>query len=144
MVRPNKYEKGRAHIIVLNFDKSSTVSVDLSNSGLTGGQNYEIRDAQNFYGSPVVTGTYNGGSITLPMTQTSTAQMINYSTPPHTSSEFGVFVVLPTSGSTSSAPAAGPGAATRANAERGDLRVAIERHIERRADAAAYCVGLGH
>jgi hypothetical protein len=108
MVRPNKYEKGRAHIIVLNFDKGSTVSVDLSNSGLSGGQSYEIRDAQNFYGSPVVTGTYNGGSITLPMTQTSTAQMINYTTPPHTSSEFGVFVVLPTSGSTSSASAPAP------------------------------------
>ena len=142
MVRPNKYEKGRAHIIVLNFDKGSTVSVDLSNSGLSGGQSYEIRDAQNFYGAPVVTGTYNGGSITLPMTQTAAAQMINYTTPPHTSSEFGVFVVLPTSGSTSSAPA--PDTPANANAERGDLRVAVERYIERRADAAACGVGLGH
>jgi len=101
IVRPNKYEQGRANIIVLNFDKNSSVSVDLSNSGLTGGQSYEIRDAQNFFGGPVVTGTYNGGSVTLPMNLSNVSPMVNYTTPAHTSPEFGAFVVLPTSGATS-------------------------------------------
>lgn len=101
IVRPNKYEQGRANIYVLNFDKNSSVSVDLSNSGLTIGQSYQIVDAQNFWGGPVVTGTYNGGSVTLPMNLSAVSQIINYTTPAHTSSEFGAFVVLPTSGATS-------------------------------------------
>jgi hypothetical protein len=110
LVRPNKYEQGRANIIVLNFDKNSSVNVDLSNSGLTGGQSYEIRDAQNFWGAPVATGTYNGGSVSLPMNLSSVSQMINGSSPAHTSAEFGAFVVLPTSGATNNIPA--PPAAT--------------------------------
>jgi hypothetical protein len=101
VVRPNKYEQGRAHIIVMNFDKASTVNVDLSGTGLTSGQSYEIRDAQNFWGGAVATGTYNGGSISLPMNLSAVTPMINYTTPGHTSAEFGAFVVLPTSGATS-------------------------------------------
>jgi uncharacterized protein YjdB len=108
MVRPNKYEQGRANIVVLNFDKTASVQVDLSNSGLTSGQSYEIRDAQNFYGSPVLTGTYYGGSVTLQMNLSSVSPIINYTTPGHTSAEFNAFVVLPTSGSTGTAPAPSP------------------------------------
>src|ERR1041385_2539645 len=106
LVRPNKYERGRAHIIVLNWDKNTTANVDLSGSGLSGGQSFEIRDAQNFYGGPIASGTYNGGSITLPMNLTSVSPIINYSTPPHSSAEFGIFVLLPTNGSTSIPPPA--------------------------------------
>lgn len=101
LVRPNKYEQGRAHILILNFDKASSVSVDLSNSGLTGGQSFEIRDAQNFWGGAVVTGVYNGSPVTLPMNLSAVSPIINYTTPSHTSAEFGAFVVLPTSGATS-------------------------------------------
>ncbi len=108
LVRPNKYEQGRANIVVLNFDKSSTVSVDLSNSGLTAGQSYEIRDAQNFWGGPVVTGVYNGGAISLPMSLNAVSAMINGTTPAHTSSEFGAFVVLPSNGSASILPPSQP------------------------------------
>src|SRR5262249_53589074 len=58
-VRPNQYEAGRAHIAVYNFDNTSNVSVNLSGIGLGNGDTYEIRDVQNWFGSPVVTGTYN-------------------------------------------------------------------------------------
>ncbi len=100
MVRPNKYEPGRAHIIVLNWDKLPSVTVDLSGSGLAVGTTFQIKDAQNFYGPAVYTGTYSGSPITLPMNLSAVAQMVNYTTPPHTSAEFGAFVVLPTGGTT--------------------------------------------
>lgn len=95
MVRPNKYEKGRAHIIVLNWNKASSVTVDLSGSGLASGTAYDIFDVQNFWGSPVYSGTYNGSPVVLPMTQTAVSQGVNFSAPPHTSAEFGAFVVMP-------------------------------------------------
>jgi hypothetical protein len=101
IVRPNKYERGRAHIIVLNWDKAPSVTVDLSNSGLTAGTAFEIRDAQNFWGPAVLSGTYNGSPVVLPMNLTAVSQGLNFSAPAHTSAEFGVFVVLPKSGGSS-------------------------------------------
>ena len=67
-VRPNAYEPGRANITILNWDRSPTVAVDVSAAGLTAGTRFEVRDAQNFYGPALVTGTYTGAPITLPMT----------------------------------------------------------------------------
>jgi hypothetical protein len=67
-VRPNKYETGRGNIIVFNWDKANAVDVDVS-SVLSSGDIYEVRDAQNWYAAtPVSTGTYAGGTISIPMT----------------------------------------------------------------------------
>ena len=32
------------------------------------GTDFEIRNAQNFYAAPVVTGTHDGGAVTIPLT----------------------------------------------------------------------------
>lgn len=59
-VRPNYYERGRANIIVLNWDKAPTVDVDISGIGLVPGIAFEVRDVQSFFGTPVVLDTYPG------------------------------------------------------------------------------------
>jgi hypothetical protein len=93
--RPNKYEPGRGHIVVYNWDQSSVVSVDVSNV-LTPGANYEVRDAQNYFAAPVASGVYGGGSIQVPMTRTTVAAPSGSlpSAPVHTGPQFGAFVIL--------------------------------------------------
>ena len=48
----------------INWGRQSSVSVDLS-SVLPSGR-YEVRNVQDWYGSPVTTGSYSGGSISIP------------------------------------------------------------------------------
>jgi len=66
IVRPNKHEKGRAHVIVYNFAKSATVQVDLSNV-LAPGQAFRVQRATNYFGKPVVEGKCDGKTVALPM-----------------------------------------------------------------------------
>jgi hypothetical protein len=96
-IRPNAYETGRANIAVFNWALSPTVQVNLSGANLPVGTRFEVRDAQNFFAAPVVTGTYTGGPITLPMTGLTAAPPIGNApiVPPHTAPQFGAFVVLP-------------------------------------------------
>lgn len=94
MVVPNEYEPGRIHIAVLNWEGLSSVSVDVS--GLIDvGQSYEVRNAQNYYGPVVSSGTYGGGSLTLPCTGLSMATCIGHATPAYTGPEWNVFIVVP-------------------------------------------------
>ena len=74
------------------------VLVDVSGV-LDRGVVYEIRDAQNFFGPPVASGTYNGELIPVPMTGlTPAAPNGDVPTPPrHSAPEFGAFVLLPRS-----------------------------------------------
>lgn len=100
LVRPNKYELGRAHIVVFNWERTAQVSVDLAGTGLKTGQQYEVRDVQNFWGAAVLKSTFSdpqtGNVVSLPMRLTEVLTPINWTfTPPHTSAEFAVFVVLP-------------------------------------------------
>lgn len=96
-VRPNAYEAGRANVTVLNWDRAATVAVDVSAARLPVGSRFEVRDARNFYGPAVVTGTYTGAPITLPMTGLVAAPPIGNAPviPPHTAPELGTFVLLP-------------------------------------------------
>ena len=94
LVRPNKYEPGRAHVAVLNWDHLPTVSVDLS-TVLNVGDKYTIQDAQNFYGPALVTGTYDGKPVAISMAPGPKTAPIGLPAQPHTLPEFGVFVVLP-------------------------------------------------
>jgi predicted small lipoprotein YifL len=96
-VRPNRYQPGRAHVIVYNWDLTPQVSVDLSPAGLTSGQRFEIRDVQDLFGAPIVGGTYTGAPVMLPMTGLRAATPVwNQAVPPrHTAPEFAVFIVLP-------------------------------------------------
>ncbi len=94
-VRPNRYEPGRANIAIYNWNLDPTVSIDVSGF-LTRGAVYEIRDAENFFGPPVVSGTYNGEFIAIPMKGLVAADPNgDVPTPPrHSAPEFGAFVLL--------------------------------------------------
>lgn len=96
-VRPNKYEPGRAHVVIYNWDRADRVEVDLANAGLSSGGAFEIRDAQNFFGAPVAEGVFDGRPIAIPMTGLTSAIPIgDIPHPPrHTGPDFGAFVVLP-------------------------------------------------
>jgi hypothetical protein len=66
-VRPNKYEPGRATIVVYNWAREQSVRVDLS-TAMRVGTRYELRNVQDLFGKPVLTGTYAGGAVEIPMT----------------------------------------------------------------------------
>jgi hypothetical protein len=96
-VRPNQYETGRANITIYNFAKQNDVVVSasqLSGVGLRSGGRYELRNVQNYYGD-VITGTYDGNSIRIPMTGRTIAQPVGLSfKPASTFPEFGAFVLI--------------------------------------------------
>jgi hypothetical protein len=101
-VRPNLYEPGRANIVIYNWDLRSTVQVDLSTAGVNLGDSYEIRDGENWFGPAVASGTYNGGTVAIPMTglQVALPNGVVPNPQPHTAPQFGVFVVLSSSPAT--------------------------------------------
>ncbi|MBI1760301.1 MAG: right-handed parallel beta-helix repeat-containing protein [Acidobacteria bacterium] len=86
-VRPNLYEARRAHITVYNWElsDSATVSAASLTNVLVPGAKFEVRDAENFFGPPVLFGTYNGGALQIPMTRTGAGSP----------AEFKAFVLLP-------------------------------------------------
>ena len=92
-VRPNLYEAGRANVIVYNWARQPTVNVDLS-SVLRVGQAYKILNVQDFYGLPVASGVYSGGTVSLPMIGTPAPVPIGRFAPgPVTGPTFQAFVV---------------------------------------------------
>jgi hypothetical protein len=93
LVRPNRYETGRAVITVLNHAKATTVWFDPATAGIQAGQRFEIRDVQNLTGAPLVTGIYDGSPVAISMTSTEVMQPIGGSPVPvrHTPVDFGVF-----------------------------------------------------
>jgi len=95
-VRPNAYEPGRANIVVFNWDLNPTVTVDLSASGIRVGDSYQIRDVENWYNGPVVSGVYTGSPVAIPMTGLTVVQPFGSVPYPvvHTAPQFGVFVLL--------------------------------------------------
>ena len=97
VVRPNQYELGRANIIVYNWAQQSTVSVDLSGT-LSVGDHYVVQNVQDFYGTPVASGTYGGGSVQLPMAGITPPAPIgrSYTPAPITGPTFNAFVLMKT------------------------------------------------
>ncbi|HEY0079671.1 MAG TPA: hypothetical protein VGB73_13740 [Pyrinomonadaceae bacterium] len=97
-IRPNRYEAGRAHLVVYNWALSEQVPVDLS-SILSVGASYEIRDAQNYFGEPVAKGIYQGSPVTLPLKLLQVAPPVGKveRAPSHTAPEFAVFILQQTS-----------------------------------------------
>jgi hypothetical protein len=95
VVRPNAYETGRANIIVYNWGDAGAVSADLSNV-LKPGDSYEVRNVQDFYGTPVTSGTFSGGSITIPIRSVGAPSVIGGSgrNPVSTGTRFNVYVVV--------------------------------------------------
>jgi hypothetical protein len=108
-VIPNQDQPKRCHIAVYNFSHADNVAVSLSGV-LNAGDSYKLISAQNYLAGPIRTGIYNGTSITVPMTNLTTAPVL-YGTnmnakgeiavqPPPTSPEFGAFVVIGSANST--------------------------------------------
>lgn len=101
ILRPNKYEPGRANVTVLNWEGKATETINLAQTGLPAGQAYRIRDAQNWLGTPLATGVYNPASPTVQVSLTSTnvtpiiGEQTHFTRDPnaHTPSLFNVFVV---------------------------------------------------
>jgi hypothetical protein len=91
-IRPNQYEPGRAHVTVVNWGNASSVAINLS-SVLAPGASYEIRNAQNFFGPALRTGTYAGGAVSVPSTG-SPAPPVGIGAPPGTGPAFATYVVL--------------------------------------------------
>lgn len=99
ILRPNQFERGRAHIAVFNWELLPTVSVNISAAGLNLGDAFEVRDVQNYFGPPVIRGAYDGSPVVLPMDRTDVAALIGNVTHisnKHTGTDFGAFVVVPT------------------------------------------------
>jgi hypothetical protein len=95
VVRPNKYEAGRANIIVYNWERHSTVSMDISGV-LNVGDRYVVQNVQDFYGPPVASGTYDGSALQLPMAGIRPPAPIGtaaYTPPPVTGPTFNVFIL---------------------------------------------------
>jgi len=78
ILRPNKYDHSRAHLVVINWEKRPEVKVD-PGTFLKAGDRYRLLDPKEFFGKPVLTGSADGRPIRLPM-----------------KGEFGVFVLIRT------------------------------------------------
>jgi hypothetical protein len=93
IVRANQFEAKRANIVIYNWQNSVTVAVDVS-SILSVGDSYEVRNVQDYFSPPVLSGTYNGGVISIPMTALTVAKPIGLTTsPPNTAPAFAAFVI---------------------------------------------------
>jgi hypothetical protein len=94
IVRQNKYDAARYNVIIYNFKKQSSVSVDISPLGWQTGATYELRNVQDYF-KDIVRGTYTGnGKIAVPMEGHTVAKPIGWPAPTSTFPEFGVFVLV--------------------------------------------------
>src|SRR5438094_139790 len=93
-VRPNAYEPGRANVIIYNWSRQASVSVDLS-SVLSVGRRYEVRNVQDLFGAPLVSGTFGGGTISFPMAGITPPTPVGLTScpAPVTGPDFNVFLV---------------------------------------------------
>jgi len=95
-VRPNRYEPGRANVIVYNWDHRPSVNVDLKGV-LKQGAKFRMASAQDFFGKPVLESRYDGRPVSVPMKEYRAPPPIGKESyvPPATGPEFNVFIVLP-------------------------------------------------
>ena len=94
VVRPNKYEPGRGHVVVNNWAQQGSVAADLS-AVLRAGDHFEIRSVQDLFGPALVSGTYGGGSVQIPMRPINPPATIGRATrlPPPTGPLFDAYLV---------------------------------------------------
>lgn len=94
VVRANKYTKGRGHVIVFNWEHAKEVRVDLPAGLLDTGATYELRDVRNLAGPPIVSGTYQGEALSVPMEGLTASAPIGWQpVPAHTAPEFATFLL---------------------------------------------------
>ena len=93
VVRKNPHEQGRANIVVYNWsgDRSAEVSLD---GIVPRGKHFVVHNVQNMFGTAVASGTYDGGSVSIPLGGVSAPAVIGYSArSPRTGPYFDSFVV---------------------------------------------------
>ena len=66
IIRPNKYDTHRANVAVYNWDRKPNVAVDPGDF-LTTGTTYRLMNPRDFFGKPILAGTYEGKPIDVPM-----------------------------------------------------------------------------
>jgi hypothetical protein len=96
-LRKNVYDPGRAHLVVLNWDRSSSIGVDLSPL-VSSGSKFQVWDAVNFAYGPILSDTYSGGLYQIPLNASKGIERPNQTDSNrdalmHTLPEFGVFVI---------------------------------------------------
>jgi hypothetical protein len=93
-LRLNRYEKKRAQIVIFNRGRLAALPVKLG-AFLQSGDEFEVRDAQNYLDKPVLRGVYEGREIVLPLAGAAVAAAVGNveREPVHTKTDFAVFVV---------------------------------------------------
>jgi hypothetical protein len=96
VLQKNKYEKGRAHLVVYNWGKESSINVDLTGVVEIDSQ-FEVYDVSNLSGGPINSGKFKGGKIKISMDLTKVE--LPFGNIPdktkfiHTAPDFGVFLI---------------------------------------------------
>jgi len=93
-VRPNRYEPGRATVVIYNWSRQDPVAVDLSGV-VQPGAHYEVRSVERIFGTPMAEGSYAGGPISIPMAPIAPPRPIAHPgwTRQPSGPAFGVFIV---------------------------------------------------
>jgi hypothetical protein len=96
-VRPNLYEKGRAHVTVVNWGNDQAARVDVSGL-LAPGDRYEVRNVQDLFGAAVASGTVSGSQISVPLRGVKPPVPVGRATSPApaTGPAFDVFLIVKT------------------------------------------------
>lgn len=93
-LRPNQYDPAKAYLVVYNWDHWDEVALDLSGWVLQPGEQYELRNVQNYF-NETATGIYSGEPVPIPMKTWTAALPVGQENAKVTSTfpEFGVFVL---------------------------------------------------
>jgi hypothetical protein len=93
-VRRNNFQPGRGHVVVFNWDRKPTVSVDLSDIVKKGAQ-YEMHHVLDLFGQPVSEGVFDGKLVEVAIEEREAPRPVGYTkeSPAGTTSEFAAFLV---------------------------------------------------
>jgi len=93
-VRPSVYQPGLGFVVVYNWGGQASAAANVAGI-LTNGDQYEVRSVQNLFGSALASGTYGGGTITIPLGAVTPPTPIGMASSPApvTGPAFDVFVV---------------------------------------------------
>ena len=93
LFRTNRYDRKRAHLAIYNWDLLDAVSIGAT-ALLTNGEVFEIRSAQDYYGAPVLRGVFNGGPLSVPMTNLAVQRPVGMNGSPLVATQlFNAFVI---------------------------------------------------
>ena len=71
ILRPNRYDPKRAHLVVYNWPLHDRLPCN-PEPILRPGDHFQLRNAQDYFGPPVLQGVYDGQPLQVPMTSART------------------------------------------------------------------------